>query len=185
MRTNHRSSNETDEAPTLARTGKLILLRGPREPRPGSETVGSSTVRLDLQGPIDNLRLIRGDLEAYYWDRTTRGELGERERYQINLWIRLVGERTAALEGILLHTGVRAVTLTAAGPAEREAVRSASKVLDRWIHEEEPFREVLAQVAAILAAADTICLMAAGGTPERPGDSGQRRGSGAHTGPAR
>lgn len=181
MRTNHHSSNETGTDAELtadqvaarpARTAKLVLLRGTGDVRPHGETVGSSAMRLDLQGPIDNLRLIRGDLEAYYWDRTTRGEMRERERYQINLWIRLVSERTAALEGILLHMGVRGVILAGRGPADQEAVRSAAKVLDRWIHEEEPFPEALRQVAAILAAADAICLMAAGGRPERPGDSG-------------
>jgi hypothetical protein len=123
-------------------------------------------LRLDLQGPIDNLRSIRGDLELYYWERPGHGEQRERERYQVSLWIRQVSERTAALESILLHMGTASVVLNTVGTSEREALRSVSGFLSHWIREEEPFEQVLRTVAGVLNAADVICLRAAGGRAE-------------------
>ena len=161
-----RNSNQTATAPA-ARGGKLVLLRCRREEGPADgETGATSELRLDLQAPIDNLRSIGADLEVYYWERPGKADIRERERYQVSLWIRQVSERTAALEGIVMHMGARAVVLAGVGPAERQALRSATKFLDRWIREDEPFNDVLRQVATILNAADVICLRAAGGRPE-------------------
>ena len=147
-----------------ARPGpKIVLLRRGGGPGPAVERPGTSDLRFDLQAPIDNLRSIRGDLELYYWERPGNGEQRERERYQVSLWIRQVSERTAMLEGILLHMGTPSVLLTAVGVAEREALENAAKLLGRWIRDEEPFEQVLHTVATILRAADNICLGAAGG----------------------
>jgi hypothetical protein len=152
---------------TSARPGpKVVLLRGRGRPAPSGEKPGASDVRLDLQAPIDNLRSIRGDLELYYWERPGHGEQRERERYQVSLWIRHVSDRTTALEGILLHMGTPSVMVTAVDAAEREALGSSAKLLARWIGDEEPFEQVLRTVAAILHAADVICLSAAGGRAE-------------------
>jgi hypothetical protein len=153
---------------------KIVLLRGRGGVGPAGQPQGTSELRLDLQGPIDNLRSIRGDLELYYWERPGQGEQQERERYQVSLWIRQVSERTAALESILLHMGTASLVLSAVGTGEREALRSAASLLGCWIREEEPFEQVLRTVAGVLNAADIICLRAAGGRAEaRVGQSGK------------
>jgi hypothetical protein len=128
--------------------------------------VGTPEMRLDLQAPIDNLRSIAGDLEAYYWERSDRDERNGCERYQVGLWIRQVSERTALLLEILMHMGSRTVVLTDVSPAERETLESAANLLDRWIRDDEPFHEVVCHVTAILNAADRIALRTAGGRPE-------------------
>src|SRR5262245_29641728 len=145
---------------------KIVLLRGRGARGPVGQPPGTSELRFDLLGPIDNLRSIRGDLELYYWERPDQGEQQERERYQVSLWIRQVSERTAALESILLHMGTASVMLSAVGTGELEALRSASRLLGCWIREEEPFEQVLRAVADLLSAADLICLRAAGGRAE-------------------
>ena len=127
--------------------------------------VGTSEMRLDLQGPIDNLRSVIGDLEAYYWERSGDGEKHACERYQIGLWIRQINERTAVLLDILMHMRSRTVLVTGLDPADREALESAATVLDRWIREDEPFDDVMCHVVAILNAVDRIALTAAGGRP--------------------
>lgn len=142
---------------------KIVLLRGRGSPGPAAERPGTSDLRLDLQGPIDNLRSMKGDLELYYWERPGHGEQRDRERYQISLWIRQVSERTAMLEGILLHMGTPSILLTAVDAAKGEALENAAKHLGRWIRDDEPFENVLDTVAAILAAADSISLGAASG----------------------
>jgi hypothetical protein len=145
---------------------KVVLLRGRGGLGPVGQPPGSSDLRLDLQGPIDSLRSLRGDLELYYWERPGHGEQQERERYQVSLWIRQVSERTAALEGILLHMGTASLVLSSVGTAGGEALRSAARLLGCWIREEEPFEQVLHIVAGVLNAADVICLGAAGGRAE-------------------
>jgi hypothetical protein len=144
---------------------KVVLLRRRGAPAPAAQAAGSD-VLLDMQAPIDNLRSIKGDLELYYWERPGQGEQQERERYQVSLWIRQVSERTATLEGILLHMGRPSIVLTSAGAGECEALRSASNLLGRWIRDDEPFEQVRQTVAAILNASDVICLAAAGGRAE-------------------
>ena len=145
---------------------KIVLLRGRGGAGPVAQPPGAEDLRLDLQGPIDGLRSIRGDLELYYWERPGHGEQHERERYQVSLWIRQVTERTATLEGILLHKGTPALVLNGVGTSERDALRSAARFLGCWIREEEPFEQVLRTVAGVLNAADVIALRAAGGSPE-------------------
>jgi len=163
------ASPRTDGGRAAGASRKIVLLRG-GGPRPRAQPPGTSELRLDLQAPIDKLRSIRGDLELYYWERPGPGEQHERERYQVSLWIRQVSERTAALEGILLHMGTPSIMLSAVGTSEREALRSAAALLGCWIREDEPFEQVLHTVAGVLRAADVICLGAAGGRPEaRPG----------------
>jgi hypothetical protein len=144
---------------------KVVSLHGRGAPA-AAEAPGRSSFRFDLQVPIDNLRSIRSDLELYYWERpAAHREQQARERYQVGLWIRQVSERTAMLEGILLHMGTPALVLPPAAAVEREALRSATALLGCWIRDDEPFGHVLHTVAAVLNAADVISLAAAGGRP--------------------
>src|SRR5262249_2215502 len=125
---------------SITRPGpKIVLLRGRGAPGPAVERPGTGDLRFELQAPSDNLRSIKGGLERYSWERPGNGECRERERYQVSLWIRLVSERTAVLEGILLHMGTPSIVLTAVGAAEREALENAAKLLGRWIRDDEPF----------------------------------------------
>ena len=164
----------SDGRPPSVTSPKVVLLRGRGALGPVGPPPGTSELRFDLQGPIDNLRSIRGDLELYYWERPGHGEQQERERYQVSLWIRQVSERTAVLESILLHLGTASVVLSAAGPGELEALRSAARVLGCWIREDEPFEQVLRTVAGILNAVDVISLRAGAGRAEaRLGRSGK------------
>src|SRR5262245_28290916 len=109
---------------------KVVALRGRGAPVAMAEVPGTSSFRLDLQLPIDNLRSIRGDLELYYWERPAAlGAQQECERYQVSLWIRQVSERTSMLEGILLHMGTASIELPPGSAVEREALRSATALL--------------------------------------------------------
>ena len=168
MSENHLQDSGLGERPWVAADGgRTVILRAvSREEADGREMVGTSEMRLDLQGPIDNLRSVSGDLEVYYWERSGRGDKRECERYQIGLWIRQINERTAVLLEILMHMRSRTVVLAGIDPADREALESAATVLDRWIREDEPFHDVMCHVAAILNAVDRIALSAAGGRPE-------------------
>ena len=65
----------------------------------------ASETQLDLHTTIDKLRLFKSDLEAYYWDRTGEGELPERQRYQIALWMKWVSERAVSLEDVVMRMG--------------------------------------------------------------------------------
>jgi len=160
------------------RGGRLVLLRGGRESVPERALLDRGNLGLDLQAPIDVLRALKSDLEVYYWERPD-GERQDSERYQISLWMRYLTERTAALEGIVMHMGGPIVTLAGVGPTERDALRNAASDLDRWIHGEEPFHDVLRHVTAILSAADTIALHAAAGIPPSAA-RGRPRRSGAY-----
>jgi hypothetical protein len=124
---------------------------------------------LDLQRPIDNLRLFKSDLEAYYWERTGDGEAQQRERYQIGFWMRQIGDRAAALEDILMHMGSPTVIVAVGSEAEGGALRDAIVALDRWIPEGEPFDDVRRCVASVVHAADLVGLSAAGARPHRDG----------------
>jgi hypothetical protein len=145
-----------------AGVGRTALLRAVSLEGAERVMVGSE-MKLDLQGPIDNLRSIIGDLEVYYWERAGRNAC---QRYQIGLWIRQVSERTALLLDVLMHMGSPTVVVSGVDPAERDVLESAAKALDRWIRDDEPFRDVVSHVATILSAADRIALRAAGGRPE-------------------
>jgi len=161
------SENHLQEPWVAADGGRTVVLRAVRrEEADEREMVGTSEMRLDLQGPIDNLRSVIGDLEAYYWERPGRGEKHACERYQIRLWIRQINERTAVLLDVLMHMRSRTVVVTGIDPADRDALESAATVLDRWIREEEPFHDVMCHVSAILNAVDRIALTAAGGRPD-------------------
>jgi hypothetical protein len=124
-------------------------------------------VRIDLQRAIDNLRSFKSDLEAYFWERPGDGETARHERYQIGFWMRLVGERTAVLEDVLMHMGTPTVIAPVASPDEAAALRQAVVLVDRWIPEGEPFDDVRRCVADVLDAADILCLPAASGRPDR------------------
>ena len=142
----------------------------PLRPRP-EEIVDASGGReavVDLQAPIDCLRSIKSDLEAYYWNHEGDGELQESRRFQISFWIRLITDRTATLEGLLFQKHSSRLVVRGLTTEESAALVDASKVLDQWIHEEETFATVLLTIGRLLAAADCIGLSAAGGTPVVP-----------------
>jgi hypothetical protein len=132
----------------------------------------ASEITIDLHATIDKLLLFKSDLEAYYWDRTGKGDLPESQRYQIALWMRRVSERTASLEDVVMHMGCP-IVVVAASTADRESLRCAEHLFDRSVDEGEPFDEALRSVAAVLNAADIVCLRAAGGRP----DAAARRGA--------
>jgi hypothetical protein len=142
----------------------------PLRPRPVAEEAipNAREALIDLQAPIDSLRSIKSDLEAYYWDHAGEDEEQRSRRYQISFWIKLITDRTAALEGLLLDKG--SSRLVARGLAEEasDAIVGAAKILDRWINEDETFPNVLHAIGTILAAADRIGLGAAAGTPVAP-----------------
>ena len=130
-------------------------------------TMPGQEIRLDLHAITDKLLLLKSDLEAFYWNRTGDGELIERQRRQIAFSMRQVGERTVALEDIVLQMGCPMVVVTT-GRAERERLRCAVHLFDRFesLDEAEPFEAVLSSVAAVLNAADVVGLRAAGGRPD-------------------
>jgi len=142
---------------------KVVPLRRARFGSVAREVPRMLDVTMDLQAPIDSLRLIKSDLEAYFWDYPVEDERRCNERYQIGYWVRQVSDRTAALESILLHKGTARLLVSGMTAAEAEALHSAAAVLDEWIREDESFREVAHKVVAILGAADRIGLRAAGG----------------------
>jgi hypothetical protein len=134
--------------------------------------MGSRDAIVDLQAPIDCLRSLRSDLEVYYWEQSGDEGLPGTRRDQIRFWIRVLADRTSALEGVVLQKGSPRLLLEAAED-EHAGVVAAVRVLDQWISEEDGFAQVAAAVATILAAADQVGLAAAAGTPlprlDRPG----------------
>lgn len=124
-----------------------------------------SEIKLDLHATIDKLLLFKSDIEAYYWDRQGKGELSERHRHQIALWMRRVSERTLSLEDVVMHMGCPVVVVTVS-KADRESLRCAAHLVDRSVDVGEAFGEVLRSVATVLNAADFVCRRAAGGKPE-------------------
>jgi hypothetical protein len=147
--------------------GSNVVAFRPRvaPPRPEPERTPMPEMIFDLQAPIDSLRSLKSDLEAYFWDHAFDDDARRNERFQIWWWIRQLSDRTAALETILMHKGGARLVLHGVSPAEQEALQSAATVLDQWLHEDETFLHVLQTVAAVLAAADRIGLRAAGGVP--------------------
>lgn len=160
-----RSSDEDRAGPAWLGTAKVVRLRGLRRTDTAREVPQMRNVTIDLQTPIDGLRLIRSDLEAYFWDYPADGEARRVERYQISYWMRQISSRASALEGILMDKGARRLAVSEATPAERETLQAAVTVLDQSIPEDESFRDAARRVADILEAADRIGLRAAGGVP--------------------
>jgi hypothetical protein len=124
---------------------------------------------IDLEGPIENLRSLKGDLESFFWDHPGVSS-GERdERFQIAFWIRQLTERAAALEALLLHKGASRVVVPGLPPAERDALESAASVLQQWIPDGASFASVRRMMVAVLGAADRLGLTAAAGAaPDEP-----------------
>ena len=142
----------------------------PLRPVVAAETpmpAGRETV-IDLQTPVDCLRSIKSDLEAYYWDPPVGGEVRPTRRHEIAFWIRLIGDRTGALEALILQKGSSRVVVRGLSDDEHAAVVAAAKVLNQWIQEDEAFPNVLGTIRDILVAGDRIGLGAAGGTPVPP-----------------
>jgi len=129
---------------------------------------GRETV-IDLQTPIDCLRSIKSDLEVYYWEPPGPGDARPARAHEVAFWIRLIGDRTGALEALALQKGSPLVVAYGLADDEHDAVVAAAKVLNQWIPEDAAFPKALAAVREILAATDRIGLGAAGATPAQIG----------------
>jgi hypothetical protein len=137
--------------------------------RPGIRDAGgppdTTGVTLDLQAQIDNLRLLKADLEAYRSDHGSSTTTERSERYQAAFWIRQLADRTAALEAIFMDKGAPRLVLRGMTTADEAALQRACTVLDQWIREDTAFTTVFRTVASVLAATDRIAMRAAGGLP--------------------
>jgi hypothetical protein len=120
---------------------------------------------IDLERALDGIRGLVSDLEAYYWHHAENG-LQEPKRFQISHWILQLSNRLAGLEGIVMHKGGMRLRLRGVSADEAKTLDEALAVLDRWVHEEDPFDDVLQTVASALVATDRIALRAAGGTAD-------------------
>lgn len=158
--------------PVRARDGSALPFKVvPLRPRPRPQEVpptGGREVIVDLQGPIDCLRSIKSDLEVYYSEQAGDADALQSRREQITFWVRLIADRTTALEGLVLQKGSPRLLVRGLGPDEHEAVLTAAKVLDQWIREDETFPNVAGTIARILAAADRIGLDTSGAAPPPP-----------------
>ena len=125
---------------------------------------GRETV-IDLQTPIDCLRSIKSDLEVYYWEPTGPGDARPARAHEVAFWIRLIGDRTGALEALVLQKGSSLVVAYGLADDEHDAIVAAAEVLNQWIPEDVALPKALAAVREILAAPDRIGLGAAGATP--------------------
>jgi hypothetical protein len=132
----------------------------------GSSIV-TSGVPVDLQIPVDALRVMKSDLEAYYWDRV--GEDGGRpgERDQIAFCIRQVADHAAALESIALQKGGARLLVSALPEAEALALAHAALPGTHWVHEGDPIEEVFAKVSDLLGLANRVGVRASAGRPQR------------------
>jgi hypothetical protein len=122
-------------------------------------------VDIDLQAQIDRLHAVKTELELAYWDHPGEGGAAARERDQIRFWVRQVAGRAAALESILLDGRAPRVRVLLAGVWTVEEIDEACRTLAAGISEGLRFPDLLARVAAILHAGDTLGLAAAGGVP--------------------
>jgi hypothetical protein len=125
---------------------------------------GVRAVVFELQSVIDGIRSLRSDLEAYYWDCPMDGP-HESRRFQIGHWIRLLSDRGAALESIVMQKGTSRLALGDVSEAEAKGLREAVDVLQQSIYDDDPFEHVRRLLTAALAAADRTGLRAAGGIP--------------------
>jgi hypothetical protein len=114
---------------------------------------------LDLQPPIDGLRALKGDLDAYYW-RCVSGGAGESVAYEVAFWVRQLSDRTVALEQIVLHKGTTRLSLDGT-KTDGVAVGRACRLIEAWLDEDEPLESARTIVGRILHAADVIALRAA------------------------
>jgi hypothetical protein len=123
------------------------------------------SVEVDLQAQIDRLHAVKTELELAYWDHPGEGERAVREREQIRFWVRQVAGRAGALESILMDKRAPRVRVHLHDVWRIEEIEEACRALAAGIPEGLPFEGVLARVAAILRAGDTLGLAAAGGVP--------------------
>jgi hypothetical protein len=137
---------------------------------------GASRIKIDLHPIVDTLRLLESDLHASYWDCAGDGELLDRRRRQLAFAMRLVRERVAAFQDLVLRMGCSVVRV-GESRAERGRLRAAVQLLERFrsIDDAEPFDQLLCSVTAVLNAADVVSLRAAGGRPEAPSRSDAAR----------
>jgi hypothetical protein len=169
MQGNARPPGDTADRRVRGPGPKVVRLPPPLAIVVSDARIVTSDVAIDLQVPIDALRSLKSDLEAYYWDRAGEGERGAAERYQIGFWVRQVTDRTAALESIVMHQGTALLLVPALTPAEAEGLERAGHPGAQWVREGDGFGEVREKVATMLQLADRIGLKAAAGRPRQRG----------------
>lgn len=128
---------------------------------------------LDLETQIENLRGLKTDLEACYWDAAAGGEPGI--RFPLGIAIGQLAQRIAALEEVVRHHGTDEIDIRHLPLEEYRAVERALVVLDGELTLENGTRatKLWPRVRAVLVAADDLLFATARG--ERVRTDGDER----------
>jgi hypothetical protein len=127
---------------------------------------------IDLEAQIENLRGLKTDLEACYWDAAA-SEPGL--RFPLGIAIGQLAQRITALEEVVRHHGTDEIDLQHIPLEEYRAVERALTVLDGELTLEKGTRatKLWARVRAVLIAADDLLFATARG--ERIRSDGDQR----------
>jgi hypothetical protein len=134
-----------------------------------------SDVPIDVDAQIENLRGLKTDLDACYWDAVEAGEPSL--RFALGIAIGQLGQRISALEEVVRHHGTDEVTLGHLSLDDYRAVERALEVLDGELTFEKGTRattKLWPRVRAVLAAADDLLFAAARGERARTEDEPRR-----------
>jgi hypothetical protein len=135
-----------------------------------------SDVPIDVDAQIENLRGLKADLDACYWDAVEGGEPSM--RFTLGIAIGQLAQRINALEEVVRHHGADEVSLGHLSFDEYRTVERALEVLDGEITLEKGTRatKFWPRVRAVLAAADDLLFAAARGesTPSEDEDRPRR-----------
>ena len=132
-------------------------------------------VTFDLEGQIENLRGLKGDLDEHYWADGAEQHVRE----SLAIAIAQLSHRILALEDLLRRRGGPCLRVTRLGLDEAHAIERALTVLDSELVLREPLieGELWAKVRTVFAAADDVLLAALRGTPQGWQMRDQPRGS--------
>lgn len=121
-------------------------------------------VTFDLEGQIENLRGLKGDLDEHYWS----GAADTRAREPLAIAIAQLSQRIVALEDLLRRRGGPCLRVSRLGLDEAHGIERALGVLDTELVLADPLveSELWTRVRAILGAADDIMIAALRGTPQ-------------------
>ena len=135
-----------------------------------------SDVPIDVDAQIENLRGLKSDLDACYWDAAEAGEPDL--RFALGIAIGQLVQRISALEQVVRHHGTDEVTLGHLSFDEYRAVERALEVLDGELTLEKGPRattKLWPRVRAVLTAADDLLFAAARGERARSEDEERPR----------
>jgi hypothetical protein len=135
-----------------------------------------SDAPIDVDAQIENLRGLKTDLDACYWEAVEAGEPSL--RFALGIAIGQLAQRISALEEVVRHHGADDVNIGHLSFDEYRAVEHALEVLDGEITVEKGARatkQLWPRVRAVLAAADDLLMAAARGERARSEDDGARR----------